>query len=61
MSIRSNVKLNVQDHFPINHDHSDIESYLYATDDADRYADYLADKSILEAELQFKHIAAFTV
>ena len=61
MSIRPNVKLNVQDHFPINHDHSNIESYLYATDDANRYADYLADKWTLEAEIQSNRISALTV
>ena len=59
MSIRSNVKLNVQDPFPINHDHSDIESYFYAPDDIDRYSDYLSDKWTLEAELHDKNLAAF--
>ena len=40
----SNVKSNLASTHSINLNHSDIESYLYATDDADRYADYLADK-----------------
>ena len=59
MSIRPNVKLNAQNPFPITH--SDIESYLYATDDADRYADYLADKWTLEAKIQSNRISALTV
>jgi len=60
MSIRPNVKLNVQNHFPITPTHRDIESYLYATDDADRYADYLADKWTLEAEIQSNCIRVLT-
>ena len=58
MSIHSNVKLNAQPIFSINHASNDIESYLYATDDYDRYADYLADKWTLEAQLQTKNLAA---
>ena len=55
----SNVKSNLNPTTSINHSHSDIESYLYATDDNDRYSDYLSDKWTLEAELYDKSLAAF--
>ncbi len=61
MNNLQNVKSNLRFNHSITPNHSDIESYLYATDDADRYADYLADKWTLEAEIQSNRISALTV
>ena len=55
----SNVKSNLESTHSITSNHSDIESYLYATDDTDRYSDYLSDKWTLETELHDKSLAAF--
>lgn len=57
MSISSNVKSNLNPTTSINPDHGYIESYLYATDDTDRYADYLSDKWILEEHLHCKNLS----
>ena len=57
----SNVKSNLASTHSINPTQSDIESYLYATDDADRYADYLSDKWTLETKIQSNCIRALTV
>jgi len=59
MNNTSNVKSNLNPTNSITPSHSDIESYLYATDDTDRYSDYLSDKWTLEAELHDKNLAAF--
>ena len=56
MNNTANVKLNLESTQSITSNHSDIESYLYATDDTDRYSDYLADKWMLEAELSHDKI-----
>ena len=55
----SNVKSNLNPNTAITPFHSDIESYCYATDDIDRYSDYLSDKWTLEAELQTKNLNYF--
>jgi len=54
-----NVKSNLNPTTAITPFHSDIESYLYAPDDIDRYSDYLSDKWTLEAELQAKNLNYF--
>ena len=54
----SNVKSNPQPTPSITPCHSDIESYIYATDDCDRYSDYLSDKWALETELYAKNLTA---
>ena len=59
MNNTANVKSNLKSTQSITSNHSDIESYLYATDDTDRYSDYLSDKWAIEAELQAKHTAYF--
>ena len=59
MNNLQNVKSNLNPTTSINSAH--IESYLYATDDIDRYSDYLADKWTLEAEIQSNSITALTV
>ena len=56
MNNLQNVKSNLNPTTSIKSAYSDIESYLYATDDTDRYSDYLADKWMLEAELSHDKI-----
>lgn len=60
MNNLQNVKSNLNPTTAINPAHSDIESYLYATDDYDRYSDFLADKSRLEADLKSQHLFAIS-
>ena len=66
MSIRSNVKPTKKSLYstqPANKRY-DLESitgnYLDATDDQDRYSQFLADKSSLEATLNSQHLFAIS-
>lgn len=67
MSISTNVKSKNPSLYTVQPDHINVGyldsitgNYLDATDDQDRYSQFLADKSSLEATLNSQHLFAIS-